>query len=108
MLTRILVQDLTERLPGTLVLAWNGAISDSPTSYTDINIQRLDADSSGTVILLAQIAITGRNAGIRSVRLSRRQIAGNVGSGNRHEHGDRAACRHHRRNAEGAGDCGQA
>ena len=70
MVTRILVQELTERLPGTTVLARNGAISDSPTSYIDINIQRLDADNSGTVILLAQIAITGRNAAIRSVRLT--------------------------------------
>ena len=70
MLTRILVQNLTERLPGTLVLARNGAIVDSPTSYIDINIQRLDADRSGTVILLAQIAITGRNAGMRSVRVA--------------------------------------
>jgi uncharacterized lipoprotein YmbA len=70
MLTRILVQELTERLPGTTVLARSGAISDSPTSYIDINIQRLDADRSGTVILMAQIAITGHNAAIRSVRLA--------------------------------------
>jgi uncharacterized lipoprotein YmbA len=69
MLTRILVQDLTERLPGTLVLTRNGAIADSPTSHIDINIQRLDADRSGTVVLVAQIAITGRDAGMRSVRL---------------------------------------
>jgi uncharacterized lipoprotein YmbA len=69
MLTRILVQDLTERLPGTLVLARNGAIADSPTSHIDINIQRLDADRSGTVVLVAQIAITGRDAGMRSVQL---------------------------------------
>jgi uncharacterized protein len=69
MLTRILVQELTERLPGTTVFAKSGAITGNATSTVDINIQRLDADRSGCVVLMAQIAISGHNATTRSVRL---------------------------------------
>ncbi|HET7881452.1 MAG TPA: PqiC family protein [Acetobacteraceae bacterium] len=70
MLTRILVQELAERLPGTAVFAKGGAISGNPTSSVDINVQRLDADRAGSVVLLAQIAVVGHNASMRTVRLT--------------------------------------
>ena len=67
---RILVQELTERLPGSTVFAENSAITVTADATIAINVQRLDTDSSGAVILLAQVAITGRNAAARSIRLS--------------------------------------
>ena len=70
MLGRILVQELTDRLPGSTVFAENTAISTNADAIVGINVQRLDADRSGTVILIAQIAISGRNATARSIRLS--------------------------------------
>jgi hypothetical protein len=70
MIGRILVQELTERLPGSTVFSENSAISVTADATVAINIQRLDADSTGTVILLAQLAVTGRNAATRTVRYS--------------------------------------
>jgi uncharacterized lipoprotein YmbA len=70
MLARILVQELTERLPGSMVFSENSAVVTAPDSTVGINILSMDADHSGTVIMLAQIAITGRKAAMRSVRLT--------------------------------------
>jgi uncharacterized protein len=70
MLGRVLVQALSDRLPGSTVFAENSAISATPDSTVGINVQRLDTDHSGAVILLAQVAVTGRNAATRSIRLS--------------------------------------
>jgi len=70
MLGRVLVQELTERLPGTTVFAESGAISPAADATVAINVLRLDSDRSGAVILLAQIAISGPNAATKSVRLS--------------------------------------
>ena len=70
MLGRILVQELGQRLPGSTVFPENGAVSASPDATVGINVQRLDADRSGTVILIAQIAVSGRSTTTRSVRLS--------------------------------------
>ena len=70
MLGRILVQELTDRLPGSTVFAENSAISTNADIIIGINVQRLDADRSGTIILIAQIAMSGRNASARSIRLS--------------------------------------
>src|ERR1700751_2796302 len=62
MLGRVLSQELTQRLPGSTVFPENGAVSPTPDATVGINIQRLDADHTGAVILIAQIAITVRNA----------------------------------------------
>ena len=70
MIGRILVQELTERLPGSTVFAENSAISVTADATVAVNIQRLDADSNGAVILLAQLAVTGHSAATRTVRLS--------------------------------------
>lgn len=70
MLGRVLAQELTERLPGSTVFAENSAISVTADSTVGINIQRMDADATGAVILLAQVSITGRKTATRTVRLS--------------------------------------
>ena len=58
MLSRVLVEELSQRLPGTTVLAEAGAISASPDVSVEVNIQRLDADRTGAVILRAQVALS--------------------------------------------------
>jgi uncharacterized lipoprotein YmbA len=70
MLGRILVTELTQRLPGSTVFLDSGAISATPDATVEINIERLDEDASGQLILAAQIAIAGRHADTRSVRFA--------------------------------------
>jgi uncharacterized lipoprotein YmbA len=60
MIGRILVQELSQRLPGSTVYSDSGAISARPDATVEINLQRLDLDRDGAVLLNAQIAVTGR------------------------------------------------
>ena len=57
MLNRVLSEELTQRLPGSTVYATTGAITAAPQATVEINVMRLDADASGLVHLLAQVAI---------------------------------------------------
>jgi uncharacterized lipoprotein YmbA len=70
MLGRIMVAELTQRLPGSTVFLESGAISATPDATVEINVERLDQDASGQLILSAQIAIAGRHADTRSVRFA--------------------------------------
>jgi hypothetical protein len=70
MLGRVLTQELTQRLPGSTVYGENGAISTNSDDRIAINLQRLDADHIGAVILIAQIGITGGVTTTRTVRYS--------------------------------------
>jgi uncharacterized lipoprotein YmbA len=56
MLSRILAQELSQRLPGSLVFGDNGAITTKPDATVEVNLQRFDLDRSGAVLLMAQIA----------------------------------------------------
>jgi uncharacterized protein len=62
MLSRVLVQDLGQRLPQSVVLSENGAVSARPDATIELNVQRLDEDAAGSLILQAQVNIvfTGR------------------------------------------------
>ncbi len=64
MLSRVLVEDLGQRLPRSVVLSENGAVSARPDATIELNVQRLDEDAAGTLILQAQvnIVVTGRTA----------------------------------------------
>jgi hypothetical protein len=57
MLSRVLIEELGQRLPQSTVIADNGAVSARPDATIELNIQRLDEDASGTVILQAQAAV---------------------------------------------------
>jgi hypothetical protein len=57
MLSRVLVTELGQRLPQSTVLADNGAISSSPDVTVQLNMQRLDEDASGSVMLQAQAGV---------------------------------------------------
>jgi uncharacterized lipoprotein YmbA len=73
MLGRVLVEELSQRLPGSSVYAESGAVSVSPDASVELNVQRLDADAAGNVVLAAQAAIVferRRNAPVtRSFRI---------------------------------------
>jgi uncharacterized lipoprotein YmbA len=62
MLNRVLVEELGQRLPGSTVIADNGAVSARPDATVEVNIQRLDEDAAGRLVLQAQVAVraTGR------------------------------------------------
>lgn len=57
MLDRVLTEDLAQRLPKTLVFAESGAIGGNPSLILEINVQRMDMDAGGEVVLLAQVAL---------------------------------------------------
>jgi uncharacterized protein len=58
MIARVLVEDLTQRLAGTSVYSENGVINADPNATVEVNIQRMDADAAGVVVLTAQLAVT--------------------------------------------------
>lgn len=73
MMARILAEDLTQRLPGRTVFTSAGTLSADADATVEIDLQRLDADGTGTVTLLAQVAVDpsrGRQGGVRTVRLT--------------------------------------
>jgi uncharacterized lipoprotein YmbA len=74
MIGRILQEELSQRLPGTSVFGENGAIAAEADATVEVNIQRLDADRRGLVILVGQIGVTStkkRHApNTRAVRFS--------------------------------------
>jgi uncharacterized lipoprotein YmbA len=70
MLNRVLVQELSQRLPSCTVFGENGAITVTPDATVELNVQRFDEDRSGAVVLLAQVAVTGRVAVTRNLRFA--------------------------------------
>ena len=70
MMSRIVVQELNQRLPGTTVYGDNGAISTPADATVEINLQRLDLNHEGAVLLAAQIAIDGKAVTSRGVSLT--------------------------------------
>lgn len=70
MLGRVLVQELTDRLPGSTVFPENGAISVTPDATVAINIQRLDTDRAGSVVLIAEVAVTHHGTTTRNVQFA--------------------------------------
>lgn len=57
MLSRVLIEELGQRLPQSIVLGESGAISASPDATIELNVDRLDQDAAGNVILEAQAGI---------------------------------------------------
>jgi uncharacterized protein len=73
MLSRVLIEELGQRLPQSTVIAENGAVSARPDATVELNIQRLDEDAAGNLILQAQasVRLTGQTQSIlRSFRFS--------------------------------------
>ena len=74
MLSRTIVLELSQRLPGSQVYSEAGSITMDPYAAVGIDIQRFDADKAGNVVLLAQVAIQF-NPTTQQQRLSDRHIA---------------------------------
>jgi hypothetical protein len=70
MISRVLVQELTQRLPGSTVFPESGAITADAVVTVAVNIQRMDADVAGAVELLAQVEVRGRAAATRSIHVT--------------------------------------
>jgi hypothetical protein len=73
MLGRVLAGELGRRLPASTVYFESGAISVSPDATVELNIERLDKDAAGQLVLTAQVAVVfnGRREPItRSLRFT--------------------------------------
>jgi uncharacterized lipoprotein YmbA len=70
MLGRVLVQELAQRLPGSTVFAESGAITASAVATVAVNVQRLDADAAGAVVLIAQAEVSGKSTATRDINLT--------------------------------------
>ncbi len=57
MLVRVLVEELGQRLPGSSVFPESGAVSADPDASVELNLQRLDEDAAGNLVLAAQLAV---------------------------------------------------
>jgi uncharacterized protein len=68
MLNRVLVAELSQRLPQSTVIADSGAVSARPDATVEVDIRRLDEDARGSLVLQAQAAVraTGRKQPIVS------------------------------------------
>jgi len=57
LLARVLVVELSQRLPNSKVYGESGAIATDSNATVGVNIQRLDTDKAGVLVLLAQVAV---------------------------------------------------
>src|SRR5437899_9589963 len=58
MLSRILIEELGQRLPQSVVIGESGAVTASPDATIELNMQRLDEDAAGNLILQAQASVS--------------------------------------------------
>jgi hypothetical protein len=58
MLSRVLTEELGQRLPQSTVIGETGAVSAAPDATIELNMQRLDEDASGNVVLQAQASVS--------------------------------------------------
>ncbi len=57
MLGRVLVQELGDRLPASAVYGENGAVTTEPDATVELNIERMDENAAGQLVLIAQAGI---------------------------------------------------
>jgi len=63
MLSRVLIEELGQRLPQSTVIGESGALTASPDATVELNLQRLDEDAAGNLILQAQASISFKGHG---------------------------------------------
>jgi uncharacterized protein len=68
MLSRVLTEELGQRLPQSVVLGENGAVTASPDATIELNLQRLDEDAAGNVVLQAQASVSYKGRGAPVLR----------------------------------------
>jgi hypothetical protein len=73
MLTRVLAEDLSQRLPNSVVFGENGAINSTADVVVAVNVERMDAAPPQSVALVAHTAVIFTNGKgrpiLRTVRL---------------------------------------
>jgi hypothetical protein len=73
MLSRVLVEELGQRLPQSTVIGETGAVTATPDATIELNVQRLDEDASGNLLLQAQASVSFKTRGsplLRSFRFA--------------------------------------
>lgn len=68
MLSRVLVEELGQRLPQSTVIGESGAVTASPDATIELNLQRLDEDASGNLVLQAQASVSFKGRGPPALR----------------------------------------
>ncbi len=58
MLSRVLIDELSQRLPRSTVLNENGAVNSTADATVALNVRRLDQDAAGNLVLQAQASVT--------------------------------------------------
>ena len=58
MLSRVLVDELNQRLPGSTVYGENGAVTSPADATLEVNFERLDEDVAGSLVLVALASVT--------------------------------------------------
>ena len=58
MLSRVLIEELGQRLPRSVVIGESGAVTVSPDATIELNMQRLDEDAAGNLVLQAQASVS--------------------------------------------------
>ncbi len=58
MLSRVLIEALSQRLPQSSLLSENGAVSSPADATIELNVRRLDRDAAGNVVLQAQAGVS--------------------------------------------------
>jgi uncharacterized protein len=82
MLARVIRENLSQRLPRTTIFTSAGAITGSPEATIEIEVQRLDLDSSGNLVLIAQASVSLKNKpspDTRSIHISKLPPSPTVG-----------------------------
>ena len=74
MLARVLVEELSQRLPQSTVFAETGAVSVPPDATIELNVSRLDENAAGTLVLQAQAAVTVKARGAPVTRAFRFEV----------------------------------
>lgn len=75
MLSRVLIEELSQRLPQSTVYGETGAVSVSPDVTIELNVSRLDENTSGVLVLQAQAAIAPKARGAPVTRGFRFEVA---------------------------------
>jgi uncharacterized lipoprotein YmbA len=68
MLSRVLVEELGQRLPQSTVIGESGAVTAAPDATVELNLQRLDEDATGNLLLQAQASVSFKSRGAPLLR----------------------------------------
>jgi uncharacterized lipoprotein YmbA len=75
MLSRVLIEELGQRLPQSTIIGESGAVTASPDATIELNMQRLDEDATGNLVLQAQASVNFKGRGPPALRSFRFVVA---------------------------------